>query len=63
VTATGPRNRRLMAGAARYVDTNLHTFDRQMATVRSAGFQDKRATVAGGQISYLEGPDRGLRCC
>jgi pimeloyl-ACP methyl ester carboxylesterase len=47
------------AGAIWYVDTNLHTFERQTAKVHAAGYRSKVAAIAGSQISYLEGPDNG----
>lgn len=45
--------------AALYADSNLHSFDRQMARVRKAGYRDKAADIDGGRIAYLEGPDNG----
>ena len=45
--------------AALYADNNLHSFGRQMAKVRKAGYVDKSAEIHGGRIAYLEGPDNG----
>lgn len=42
-----------------YLHTNATGLDRGLDEVRAAGFVTGRATVAGRELSYLQGPDNG----
>ncbi|GAA1294911.1 alpha/beta hydrolase [Pseudonocardia aurantiaca] len=49
----------LTALIARYVDTNIHYYERDMADLARAGIVPKQAHVDGHVVSYAEGPDNG----
>jgi len=42
-----------------YTNRNLNKLNRQLKAVYKAGYHDKSATINGGTIAYLEGPDNG----